>query len=281
MFDDSFKKLYDNVPIAVWSYNSNKIYTKVHNHAEIEITLKTKGKSETNICNKRYITNPGDFIFKNPYEIHSSKALTEDSSGYCICFDCSLIADESIGEMFKNKSMCIRNHIPASDTNIEEIQRLFMNIIKAFEEKSQYMRLEIMTHISMLITFLLNNGFVTTANQQGKEEIFYNKVFQFISQNYTKNITSKDISDVLSYNHSYFCRKFRKSFDRQFYDYLNMYRVYESQKLFEDEEKNITQISRECGFNSQIYFTKCFKKYMGMLPSEYKQRIKGNIKANR
>ncbi len=277
MFDDSFKKFYENVPVAVWTYKDTTFLTEIHNHAEIEIALKIKGQSESTICNKKFISSPGDILFKNPFEVHSSTPITDTGSGCCICFDCSLIADESIAEMLKSEKMRIANIIPACDENNAEIQRLFMNIVDCFEKKGQYMLLEIKTHISMLIVFLLNNGYIKIIESPEKDEIFYKKVFQFISHNYTQNITSKDVSDELSYNHSYFCRKFRKCFDRQFNDYLNMFRVFESQRLFMENDKTITQIAVECGFNSQIYFTKCFKKYIGILPSEYRKKANGDI----
>ena len=274
MFDDSFKRMYKNVPIAVWSQDDGTVKSEFHNHEEIEISLRTKGETEAILSDRTVISRPGDLVIKNPYEMHCGKARTEKVSGHEICFDCSLIADGKIAEDLKNGRIHIKNHIPAGDKNTETIQKLFMNIISCYGRNDEYLYLEIKAHISLFVAYLLNNGYIDTDYSERRDEIFYKDVFRYISKNYRRNITSKDVSDALGYNHSYFCRKFKQSFDRQFNDYLSMYRVFESRKSFADREKSITQIALECGFNSQTYFTKCFKKYTGMLPSEYIKTIK-------
>ncbi len=278
MFDDSFKRLYKNVPMAVWSQVDGTVKSEFHNHAEIEISLRTKGETNFFLSDQKLISRPGDISIKNPFEIHCGKSRTEKVSGHEICFDCSLIADEKIADDLKNGRIHLKNLIPSDDENIEEIQRLFMNIIDCYKNNSDYVYLEVKAHISIFIAYLLNNGYVDIGYSEGKDETFYKTVFQYISQNYKNNITSKDVSYALSYNHSYFCRKFRKNFNRKFYDYLNMYRVFESRKLFSDGEKSVTRIALESGFNSQTYFTKCFKKYTGLLPSEYIKNIQGTSK---
>ena len=257
MFDDSFKRLYKNVPMAVWSLVDGTVKSEFHNHAEIEISLRTNGETNFYLSDQKLISRPGDISIKNPFEIHCGKSRTEKVSGHEICFDCSLIADEKIADDLKNGRIHLQNLIPSDDENIEEIQRLFMNIIDCYKNNSDYVYLEVKAHVSIFIAYLLNNGYVDVGYSESKDETFYKTVFQYISQNYKKNITSKDVSDALSYNHSYFCRKFRKNFNRKFYDYLNMYRVFESRKLFSDGEKSVTRIALESGFNSQTYFTKC------------------------
>ena len=106
--------------------------------------------------------------------------------------------------------------------------------------------------------------------QKNKNTLFCKNVIDYISEHYNENITSQKAADTLSYNQSYFCRAFKKNFNMCFSDYLNMYRIKTSRMLLEDGQKSISSIALECGFNSPSYFTSCFKKYLGILPSEYK-----------
>lgn len=273
MFNDSFKGLYKNVPLAVWVNNGGAINSNTHNHTEMEISLRMRGKCECTVNNKTFIAKEGDIIINNPFEIHSARSLDDLVVGYCICFDCSLIADEKLVEALKNGSIRVTNYIDSSCRHNAELKKLFMDIIECYERNNKYIYLEIKARISLLFAFLLNNGYVDTSYKKTKDEDFYQKVLQYTSENYGENITSKDVADALSYNHSYFCRKFRKGFSRSFHDYLNMYRVVESKKLLEKGDNTIAQISSECGFMSQTYFTECFKKYIGVLPSEYRQKV--------
>ena len=278
MLNDSFKKLYKNVPVVLWVNHGSAVSAEIHNHAEIELSIRNSGESEVTINNKSFITRKGDILIKNPFDIHSSRSLDGNETGYCMCFDCSLIADETLVESLKNGSIRVANYIDTKCEHYEEIKTLFMNIINCYERNSKYLYLEIKAHISLLFAFLLNNGYISESHPITRDEEFYRRVFRYISENYSYHITSKDVADALSYNHSYFCRKFRKIFERRFYDYLNMYRVFEAQKLFSAGGKTVAQIALSCGFNTQTYFTECFKKYSGILPSEYKRKVNSERK---
>ncbi len=280
MLNDSFKKLYKNVPIVVWANHGGAVNVDVHNHAEIELSLRSRGEREVTINNKSFITRVGDILIKNPFDIHSARSIDDNEAGYCMCFDCSLIADETLVEALKNGSIRVINHIDTKCEHYAEIKKLFMNIIKCYDKNSKYIYLELKAHISLLFAFLLNNGYICEEHPITKDEEFYRRVLRYISENYQYNITSKDVADALSYNHSYFCRKFRKIFERRFYDYLNMYRVVEAQKFFSAGGKTVAQIGLECGFNTQTYFSECFKKYTGMLPSEFKRKVNSERKTS-
>jgi AraC-like DNA-binding protein len=47
------------------------------------------------------------------------------------------------------------------------------------------------------------------------------------------------------------------------------YRLSRALKLLNKADENISQIAFETGFNSPEYFSKCFHKKFGVLPSTY------------
>jgi ligand-binding sensor domain-containing protein/AraC-like DNA-binding protein len=62
-----------------------------------------------------------------------------------------------------------------------------------------------------------------------------------------------------------------------FNDYINSYRIEEAKEILESteaEDKTITAIAIDVGFNSQTTFFKVFKKYTGMTPSQYKKEAR-------
>jgi AraC-like DNA-binding protein len=68
------------------------------------------------------------------------------------------------------------------------------------------------------------------------------------------------------------------SFRQNFFDFVNGYRVKESQRLLaarEGQDKTILEILYETGFNSKSVFNTAFKKHTGMTPSEWKSRLNG------
>jgi AraC-like DNA-binding protein len=65
-------------------------------------------------------------------------------------------------------------------------------------------------------------------------------------------------------------------FGKNFYDFVNYYRVEECKKMLADNSyssKTILEIAYECGFNSKSVFNNSFKKLTGKTPSDYKRDI--------
>ncbi len=78
------------------------------------------------------------------------------------------------------------------------------------------------------------------------------------------NIPAKNLSQAL---HS--------GFNKNFYDFINSYRIDEVKKRIEDiRSQNLTlfAIALEAGFNSKSVFNEAFKKHAGMTPKVYKSR---------
>ena len=41
--------------------------------------------------------------------------------------------------------------------------------------------------------------------------------------------------------------------------------------IIENNNISVAELAEKCGFNSYSYFSKCFRRYIGILPSEYKK----------
>ena len=56
-------------------------------------------------------------------------------------------------------------------------------------------------------------------------------------------------------------------------DYITRVRVENSVRLMEKRELTLREIAAHCGFKSPGYFSKVFKKYLGVTPREYRNRF--------
>ncbi len=80
------------------------------------------------------------------------------------------------------------------------------------------------------------------------------------------DISMRDISQVLNQ----FCGK-------NFYDFVNSYRINEAKKLLLEEEnkkETILEILYKSGFNTKSSFNTAFKRYTGLTPTQYRQSNK-------
>ena len=73
----------------------------------------------------------------------------------------------------------------------------------------------------------------------------------------------------------YLSRLFKKEEGINFLDYLNQYRIDAAKKLLQNPQYNVLEAADMTGFKNTRYFSKIFKKNVGLTPSEYRKRHLG------
>ena len=100
-------------------------------------------------------------------------------------------------------------------------------------------------------------------------------VKRYIRENYKDDISLSSAADKANISSVYLSRLFKKEEGINFLDYLNQYRIEEAKKLLKDVQYNILDVADETGFKNTRYFSKIFKKNVGITPSEYRKRHLG------
>ncbi len=95
----------------------------------------------------------------------------------------------------------------------------------------------------------------------------------YIKLNYANSEMSiSDISRELLVNQTYLRRMFKDEYQMTISDYITKYRMEKAKELIQKENTKLSYIAFEVGYNDTSYFSKCFKKYFGYLPSDVKNR---------
>ena len=97
----------------------------------------------------------------------------------------------------------------------------------------------------------------------------------YIDRNYKKDISAKDVAGILGYSDVYFSKVFKQLFDDNFINYLTKIRIDRAKLLLKDISFNIKEVGKSVGYADSNYFTKVFKRSIGMSPSEYRGKHKG------
>lgn len=98
------------------------------------------------------------------------------------------------------------------------------------------------------------------------------KIDRYIESNVYGKVSLDSVSAYLGMNRTYFCFFFKKHYGKGFADYLNDMRVRKATKLLTDRDMHISDIARECGFKTAPYFTRAFRRSLGMSPAEYRKK---------
>jgi two-component system response regulator YesN len=94
----------------------------------------------------------------------------------------------------------------------------------------------------------------------------------FIYQHIYKNVTSIDIAQYLHLNPNYFSRYFKKLAGLNFTDHVHLLKMEEAKRLLGGQNETAENVAYMLGYSDRAYFSKVFKKYTGMSPSEFKQK---------
>jgi YesN/AraC family two-component response regulator len=128
--------------------------------------------------------------------------------------------------------------------------------------------------------FLAMRRFNRFAKEPGEPKSSSNflaeRIKNYIAANYGRQELSLDIMAAeMGLSGSYVSKKLKAATGQGFSEYLAEFRIEEAKKaLISHQEKNLTQIALECGFNSPAYFNKTFKKLNnGQNPSEFRKQM--------
>ncbi len=91
----------------------------------------------------------------------------------------------------------------------------------------------------------------------------------YIESNYDQDIRLKDVAAFVNISPHYFSKIFKEELAINFSDYLTNYRIDKAKELLKKKSISIKNISYSVGYNDPNYFSRIFKKVVGMSPKEY------------
>jgi YesN/AraC family two-component response regulator len=98
-------------------------------------------------------------------------------------------------------------------------------------------------------------------------------ILNYLNREYHKKLTSSDIEQTFESNYDYLNRIFHKSTGFTIFNYLNMVRINKAKEIIETTPLKFSEIGYLIGIDNPYYFSKLFKKYSGITPTQYWEMI--------
>lgn len=154
----------------------------------------------------------------------------------------------------------------------DEILKAFYNIFDIVrDEKSAYQQVASGMLIQLLGSIISS---VKNKDFEGKDiERKIRKARIYFREHLDKNIDVEKLADELNIGYSYFRRMFKKFTGISPVQYHLMLRLQRAKDLLVSTEMSVKEIALSLGFQSIFYFTRIFKKKMGMPPTEFRKKI--------
>ena len=98
------------------------------------------------------------------------------------------------------------------------------------------------------------------------------EIIEYVSYNYTKNITLKQLSALYFMNEKYLGRIFKKQTGYSLHEFINKIRLQKAKQMLENTGKSVLEISLDCGYNNVTYFNRCFFRKYNKTPTQYREQ---------
>lgn len=98
------------------------------------------------------------------------------------------------------------------------------------------------------------------------------QVKHYIEEHVTEHLSLNEVAAVFAISPNYLSQLFKKYNDIGYNDYVTQCKIDEARKLLASGEYKVYEVAEMLGFVSAFYFSKVFKKVVGVPPTEYMQK---------
>lgn len=105
-------------------------------------------------------------------------------------------------------------------------------------------------------------------------KVILRKAIDYINGHYAQPVTLNEVAEHTFVTTFYISRMFKKELGTSFVDYLNEIRVEKAKELLKDVKYKSYEVASLVGISDPHYFSRLFKKYSGVSPSEYRLTLK-------
>ncbi|MGO9410010.1 MAG: response regulator [Spirochaetia bacterium] len=97
------------------------------------------------------------------------------------------------------------------------------------------------------------------------------RAVRFIEENYGRDLPLEEVAKSVGLSPSYFSSSFKRETGKNVVEYITEYRVEKAIELLCTTNLNTSEVAYRVGFNDPKYFTRIFKRSVGVTPSLYRR----------
>jgi len=138
--------------------------------------------------------------------------------------------------------------------------------------------LMLLGYLYIFLSLLIDNGRRETAQNPGagNHDKYIRRAIEFISKNYSGEISIHDLASRLGIDRSFLYTVFIKHLNMSPQDFLIRFRIDRAVELMENTSLSIGDISRSVGYDDPLHFSKIFRKKKGISPSLFRKQLAAN-----
>ncbi|MDI9365888.1 MAG: AraC family transcriptional regulator [Flavobacterium sp.] len=257
-------------------------YNKWHHHPELELVHIIKGSGRQFIGDHVHHFKSGDMILLGadlPHYWRSEDSyFAPDSQQKCEAIVVHFMPN-FLGETFfnlpENKAIVrllqkAQQAVRIKNNTQKHISQLLEKLVVAKNSERIILLLQILEAIanSKDTKTICSKGLEFHYNPREADRL--NAIYQFVLQNFSSEITLKQVAKVAHISPQSFCRYFKSRIKKTFSKFLIEVRIGHACKLLAETNKSIADICYECGYNNFSNFNRHFKNITQKTPLEHR-----------
>jgi len=274
---------YTNTTVSVLNREESFFQSPFHSHPELELVYVKESFGKRIIGNSVMPFEPGDMVFLGsdlPHvwlndEMYYQGISTLKANAIVVYFSKDIFGPafyelketQKINELFFQAGKGISIIGKTNKQIAKKLEKLLLK--KDFEVIIGLFEILSMLSESQDRVYINNEAYSTTHKDSKKDRL--SEVFQYVNENYKKDIVLIEIAAIANMTPTSFCRMFKLKTKKSFVEYLNEIRVSKACKFLLETDLSMSEIAYECGYKTASNFNKLFKKFIGMTPSEFKK----------
>lgn len=270
---------------ANWFFNIRKVDTSYqdydesapHQHKFYQFLFFDDASGTHLIDDKTYKVENKSLHLVSPQHVHHL-VLEEGSKGYVCMFKEELFFVHNESSKFLDEIDLFSNWntnpvLQIDDANFDELNTILSALSKEYaEQKMRKNELLLMGLKMFLIKASRIRGEVKIVGHNRKRqtvEDFLGLVEQF----YSDNLPISFYAEKLNITSTYLNRLVNEFYEKSVSEFINERVVLEAKRIIRLSSKSIKEISFELGFEDPSYFSRFFKKHVGLTPVQYRNNL--------
>ena len=141
------------------------------------------------------------------------------------------------------------------------------------ELQLQRVNYEDMISLYMHHIFITINRYIKEGRETKNDTINdIERAAHYFKDNYNKQISIEQYAEEHLMSVNWFIHSFKSVMKMSPMQYIISLRIAMAKGYLENSTKNIAEISNEVGYENALYFSRLFRKYAGMTPTEYRKK---------
>ena len=232
-------------------------------HDHIELLYFIDGKGTAFLEDRQYSITSDSLIAVGPQTIHSITGETE--MPYYIIFIHQ-------GFFLQNDLDPEALRLPEYTVGDERLRDIFAELYEV--SKQETFRQARITNATLKLVLYLCDDYPAAEESGKKQSRAFGRakeVITFLKKNFDKPLTLDEIAKEMNINKYQLARDFKQCTNVSIFDFLNSHRCNEAKKLLKSGY-TVSEAASACGFENLSYFSRIYKKYIGVLPRKTKHQ---------